>query len=57
MALKGSRSDLEYTNQLIEQGSVKPIVERIFPFSQIVEAHKYFENNSRKGKVILNMQE
>ena len=57
MALKGSRSDLEYANQLIEQGSIKPIVERIFPFSQIVEAHKYFENNSRKGKVILNMQE
>lgn len=57
MVLKGSRSDLEYTNQLIEQGSVKPIVEKIFPFSQIVEAHKYFENNSRKGKVILNMKE
>ncbi len=57
MALEGSRSDLEYTNQLIEQGSVKPIVERIFPFSQIVPAHKYFENSSRKGKVVLDMRE
>ena len=57
MATEGSSSDLEYTNQLMEQGNVKPVVEKVFPFSKIVEAHKYFESNSRKGKVILNMRE
>ncbi|MCP4402054.1 MAG: NAD(P)-dependent alcohol dehydrogenase [bacterium] len=57
MAAEGSRIDLEYTNQLIEQGTVKPVVEKLFPFSRIVEAHKYFESTRRKGKVILSMRE
>ena len=56
MAIQGSNKDLNYTNKLIEQGQIKPIVDKKFPFSKIIEAHKYFEDNTTFGKVILDMR-
>jgi NADPH:quinone reductase-like Zn-dependent oxidoreductase len=55
MAVKGSCVDLEYTNNLIEQGEIIPLVDKVFPFSRIVEAHRYFEENS--DKVVLTMHD
>ena len=55
MVMEGDTADLEYTNELIEAGKIKPLVEKVFNFEDIVEAHKYFETNRRRGKVILKM--
>ena len=55
MAIEGSNTDLDYTNRLIEQGRIKPITAKVFPFSKIIEAHNYFEENTTFGKVILDM--
>ena len=56
MAIEGSDTDLNYTNQLIDQGKIRPIVGKVFPFSKIIEAHNYFEENTAFGKVILDMR-
>jgi len=34
-------------------GWLKPIIARTFPFSQIVEAHRYLEGNQQIGKVVV----
>ena len=36
-----------------ESGKLKPIVDRVFKMSQIVEAHEYLEKNESIGKVII----
>lgn len=38
-----------------ENGQVKVIVDRIFPFAEVEAAHEYFERATHVGKVILNL--
>ncbi len=38
---------------LIENGKVKPNVNKIFPFKEIQKAHEYLESNESFGKVVL----
>jgi NADPH:quinone reductase-like Zn-dependent oxidoreductase len=39
---------------LFEQGKLKPNLDRVFPFTQIREAHEYLESNKSFGKIVLN---
>ena len=36
-------------------GSLKPTIARVFPFEQIVEAHRYLELNEQFGKVVVTV--
>lgn len=40
---------------LIEQGQVKPLIDCIFAFDQVVEAHSYMEKGRHKGKILLRL--
>ena len=44
---------LNKLNTLVNQGKLKVIIDKIFPFEQVVEAHKYLENKGRVGKIVL----
>jgi NADPH2:quinone reductase len=39
----------------VEHGLVQPVIDRVFGFSQVIEAHRYLENGSHIGKVMLEM--
>ncbi|MBS2010875.1 MAG: zinc-dependent alcohol dehydrogenase family protein [Cyanobacteria bacterium SZAS TMP-1] len=39
----------------LKSGVLKPIIARVFPFDQIVEAHKYLEANQQFGKVLVSV--
>jgi NADPH2:quinone reductase len=49
------KENLEYTSDLLEQGALKPTLDRSFPFEKIVEAHRYVESGSKKGNVVLQI--
>jgi len=36
-------------------GRLKAIVDRVFPFSEVVEAHRYMETNANIGKIVLEV--
>ena len=40
---------------LLANGTVKPIVDRVFPIEEIGEAHAYMETNANFGKIVLNI--
>jgi putative PIG3 family NAD(P)H quinone oxidoreductase len=40
---------------LLAAGQVKVIVDRVFPFAEAAEAHRYLENGAHIGKVILKL--
>jgi NADPH:quinone reductase-like Zn-dependent oxidoreductase len=50
-----SGRDLALLAELIEQGKLKAIVDRIYPFAQIADALAYVESGRAKGKVVVNM--
>ena len=43
---------VEHALPKFEDGTFKVFVEKVFPFDQIVDAHKLLESNTTKGKLI-----
>ncbi|MGF6310095.1 NADPH:quinone reductase-like Zn-dependent oxidoreductase [Bradyrhizobium sp. i1.8.4] len=39
----------------LADGALKPIIARIFPFEQIVEAHRFLESNAQFGKIVVTV--
>lgn len=38
---------------LFTDGKLKPLIDRSFELDEVIEAHRYMENNSNFGKVVL----
>jgi NADPH:quinone reductase-like Zn-dependent oxidoreductase len=44
-----------YIFEHLADGSFKPAISRIFPFSETVEAYRYLESNEQIGKVVIKL--
>ena len=40
---------------IIAQGRYKPVIDRLFPLEEVVEAHRRIEGGEHIGKIILTM--
>jgi len=49
----GSRGDLVRIMQLVEAGKLRGIVDRVFPFAEVAQAHQHLESGRHFGKVVL----
>ncbi|WP_327144054.1 zinc-dependent alcohol dehydrogenase family protein [Nocardia sp. NBC_01327] len=51
----GSRADFEGMNRAIAEHRMRPVIDRIFPFDQAVEAYRYFNEGDPFGKVVITI--
>ena len=46
---------LNRITELVESGIIKPVNDRVYPFDQIIEAHRYVEMGHKKGNVAITV--
>ena len=51
----GTKNELRTVLKLVEQGRLKPIVDKVWPLQDAALAHDYLENNKQFGKVVLTV--
>lgn len=50
-----SAKGVQYVFDHVKAGNFKPRIDRVFPFAQIVEAHRYMESNEQIGKIVVTV--
>jgi NADPH:quinone reductase-like Zn-dependent oxidoreductase len=51
----GTKSELQTVMKLVASGRLKPVVDKIFPLSEVAAAHLYLESSQQFGKVVLTI--
>ena len=57
MMARQNQQDLIFIKGLIEAGKVKSVIDRLYPFSEAVEALRYLEAGHARGKIVISLEQ
>jgi NADPH:quinone reductase-like Zn-dependent oxidoreductase len=52
----GSRADFEAMNRAVRAHRMRPVIDRVLPFDEAVQAYRYFRDGNPFGKVVVELQ-
>ncbi|MDP1725949.1 MAG: NAD(P)-dependent alcohol dehydrogenase [Bacteroidota bacterium] len=56
MMAKSNKTDLEMLSKLMEKGSIKPVIERLYSLNQSAEAMNYLSKGHASGKLVISLE-
>jgi NADPH:quinone reductase-like Zn-dependent oxidoreductase len=56
LAAKANQKDLEFIAKLVEDGTIKPVIDRRYPLDKTPEAMRYLAEGHASGKVVINVE-
>jgi len=51
-----SADALNLLREWIENGKIKPVIDKVYPLSQTAEAHRHYETGHAKGRVVISIE-
>jgi NADPH:quinone reductase-like Zn-dependent oxidoreductase len=54
---KSKPEDLKQILQLVSESKINPIIEKVYPFNEAIDAFKTFEQGHSKGKIVIQIDE
>lgn len=54
--MKANGEQLRQIGKLIDSGEIRPVVDRVFPFTSIGDALKYLDTGRAKGKIVVKIK-
>jgi NADPH:quinone reductase-like Zn-dependent oxidoreductase len=52
---KDRTEDLEYVAKLMEEGTLKAVIDRSYPLEEVAEAHRYVETGAKIGHIVIDI--
>ncbi|MGK9185565.1 NAD(P)-dependent alcohol dehydrogenase [Priestia filamentosa] len=52
---RANQKDLNYIKELLDNGKVKPIIDKRYKLNEVTEAFKYFQEGHAQGKVVITL--
>jgi D-arabinose 1-dehydrogenase-like Zn-dependent alcohol dehydrogenase len=49
----GSRADHEAMNEMLTVHEIRPLIDKVFRFDQVVDGYRYLESGAHVGKVVI----
>lgn len=50
-----NRADQDRMRELVDNGTVKPVIDRIFPLERTADAFRHFQSQTFKGKIVIKI--
>ncbi|HYC02084.1 MAG TPA: NAD(P)-dependent alcohol dehydrogenase [Azospirillaceae bacterium] len=55
VVVRSNRPDLELLGRMVEEGKLRPVIDRIYPLDAIADAHRHVEGKRSRGKVVVTV--
>lgn len=56
LAAKSNQKDLEFIVKLVEDGKIKPVIDKRYPLDKVADAMRYIGEGHARGKVVINVK-